>query len=121
VPIGKLERIVVDIRRLLVDLPENRCVVSNRLSSPAQKYTMDHGKAFLKSDFRAGKEANRHTGRFEVRESASPGAKISRNESVAHCSRSRAYVLQTIVTHFGILSGRRRHRNALTPAVVPMG
>src|SRR5215467_7832691 len=48
--VGELERIVMDIEDLLVDLPENRGVVANRLAPPAQEVAMSHRKSLRESD-----------------------------------------------------------------------
>src|SRR5216684_523281 len=93
VAVGKLERVVMDIQDLLVDLPENRGVVANRLAPPAQKDAMSHRKSLRKSDFRAGQQADRHARNSDIRKATSPGAEVARNELIANRRGSRAYVL----------------------------
>src|SRR5258708_19142409 len=93
VAVGKLERVVMDIQDLLVDLPENRGVVANRLAPPAQEVAMSHRKSLRESDFRAGQQADRYARNSDVRKATSPGAEIARNELIANRGGPRAHVL----------------------------
>src|SRR5262249_53330643 len=91
--VGELERVVMGIQDLLVDLPENRGVVANRLAPPAQEVAMGHRKSLRESDFRAGQQADRYARSRDVRKAASPGAEIARNELIANRGGPRADVL----------------------------
>jgi hypothetical protein len=100
-PIRKLERIMVRMRHVPVDLSKDRRFVTE-CSLPRPQEAKRHScYLFAKGEFGSRKNAHCHRKIFLSSESARAGPKIACCEPVADVRRTRHRIFKAIVAHVG--------------------
>jgi hypothetical protein len=97
--VREFQRIVMDVRRLLVDLAEDRRVVFDVLDAAAEEARRFDRNLFRESDLRSRQQTHCRGAFFRRREAPCSGAEIPSGELVAYFSWSRCNAVKAVVTH----------------------
>src|SRR5262249_25920088 len=98
VAIGELERVMIDVKRALVDLAKDRNGVAGIGSKHEGSLILDW---LLERHLRARKYADSHRTILRRGESSGAGAKVVCNEFFAHFGWACSHRVQTVVAHKG--------------------
>src|SRR6516165_5860896 len=96
VAIGELERVMIDVKRALVDLAKDRNGVVGIGSQRESGVILDR---LLERQLGTGKYADSHRTIFRRGESSGAGTKVVRHELFAHFGWACSHSVQTVVAH----------------------
>src|SRR5215831_15812280 len=94
--IGELERVMIDVKRALVDLAKDRNGVAGIGTKHEDGLILDWR---LEREFGARKYADSHRAILRRSESSCAGAEVMRDEFFAHFGWACSHTVQTVVAH----------------------